>query len=157
MVKVGVDPAVALTVKPGEEATLTPFSQSGTPVQGKVAVRSAVINSDTGLVPTEITFPPGKLLIGEMIRASIKNGEQSGFVVPHAAILVDDDGTIYVVQNDNMEAKKVAVDVLASNGKQDVISGDDLNPKLQVVTEGAKQLDDGTKLRVANAGGASGK
>ncbi|MDE1904476.1 MAG: efflux RND transporter periplasmic adaptor subunit, partial [Alphaproteobacteria bacterium] len=149
VVKVGVDPAQALSVKPGQDVTLTPFSQSGTPVQGKVAVRSAVINSDTGLVPTEITFPAGKLLVGEMIRARIQNGDQSGFVVPHAAILVDDDGTIYVVQNDNMEAKKVAVDVLASDGKQDVISGDDLNPKLQVVTEGAKQLDDGTKLRVA--------
>lgn len=157
VVKVGVDPAVALTVKQGEDATLTPFSQSGTPVQGKVAVRSAVINSDTGLVPTEITFPPGKLLVGEMIRASIKNGEQSGFIVPHAAILVDDDGTIFVVQADNMTAKKVAVDVLASDGKHDVISGDDLNPKLQVVLEGNKQLDDGTKLRVANSGGASGK
>jgi len=157
VVKVGVDPAQALSVKAGEDVTLTPFSQSGTPVQGKVAVRSAVINSDTGLVPTEITFPAGKLLVGEMIRASIKNGDQSGFVVPHAAILVDDDGTVYVVQNDNMEAKKVAVGVLASDGKQDVISGDDLNPKLQVVTEGAKQLDDGTKLRVANSGGASGK
>ena len=157
VVKVGVDPAVALTVKPGEDVTLTPFTGAGAPVQGKVAVRSAVINSDTGLVPTEITFPAGKLLVGEMIRASIKNGEQSGFVVPHAAILVDDDGTIYVVQADNMEAKKVAVDVLASDGKQDVISGDDLNPKLQVVTVGSKQLDDGTKLRVANSGGAGGK
>jgi len=157
VVKVGVDPAVAQSVKQGEEATLTPFSQSGTPVQGKVAVRSQVINSDTGLVPTEITFPSGKLLVGEMIRASIKNGEQSGFIVPHSAILVDDDGTIFVVQADNMTAKKVAVDILASNGKQDVISGDDLNPKLQVVLEGNKQLDDGTKLRVANSGGASGK
>lgn len=157
VVKVGVDPAVALSVKPGQDVTLTPFSQSGTPVQGKVAVRSEVINADTGLVPTEITFPSGKLLVGEMIRARIQNGQQSGFVVPHAAILVDDDGTIYVVQNDHMAAKKVAVDVLASDGKLDVISGDDLDPKLQVVTEGAKQLDDGTKLRVANAGGASGK
>lgn len=157
VVKVGVDPAQALTVKQGQEATLTPFSGAGTPVQGKVAVRSAVINSDTGLVPTEITFPPGKLLVGEMIRARIQNGTQSGFIVPHAAILVDDDGTIFVVQADNMAAKKVAVDVLASDGKQDVISGDDLDPKLQVVTEGNKQLDDGTKLRVANSGGASGK
>jgi hypothetical protein len=56
-----------------------------------------------------------------------------------------------------MEAKKVAVDILASDGKQDVISGDDLNPKLEVVTTGSKQLDDGTKLRVADSTGASGK
>jgi len=157
VVKVGVDPAQALSVKAGQPVTLTPFSSTGEAVQGKVTVRSAVINADTGLVPTEITFPAGKLLVGEMIRASIKNGEQSGFVVPHAAILVDDDGTVFVVQAANMEAKKVAVQVLASDGKQDVISGDDLDPKLQVVFEGNKQLDDGTKLRVANANGASVK
>ncbi|MGH7000441.1 MAG: hypothetical protein ACREEA_02940, partial [Stellaceae bacterium] len=117
----------------------------------------AVINADTGLVPAEIEFPTGKLLVNEMVRATITVGTQSGFVVPHSAILVDDDGTIFVVQNDNMTAKKVAVDVLASDGKQDVISGDDLDPKLQVVLEGNKQLDDGTKLRVANSNGAGGK
>ncbi|HYL33519.1 MAG TPA: efflux RND transporter periplasmic adaptor subunit [Stellaceae bacterium] len=157
VVKVGVDPAQALSVKAGDAVTLTPFTGAGAAVDGKVNVRSAVINSDTGLVPTEITFPPGKLLVGEMIRARIQNGEQSGFVVPHSAILVDDDGTVFVVQADNMEAKKVAVQVLASDGKQDVISGDDLDPKLQVVLEGNKQLDDGTKLRVADTGGAGSK
>ncbi len=157
VVKVGVDPAQALSVKAGDDVTLTPFSASGTAVQGKVVVRGAAINSDTGLVPAEIEFPTGKLLVNEMMRATITAGTQSGFVVPHSAILVDDDGTIFVVQADNMEAKKVAVQVLASDGNQDVISGDDLNPKLQVVTVGGKQLDDGTKLRVANAGGASGK
>ena len=157
VVKVGVDPAQALSVKAGDAVTLTPFTGSGAAVDGKVNVRSAVINADTGLVPAEITFPPGKLLVGEMIRARITNGEQSGYIVPHSSILVDDDGTIFVVQNDNMTAKKVAVDVLASDGNQDVISGDDLDPKAQVVLEGNKQLDDGTKLRVANSNGASGK
>lgn len=157
MVKVGVDPGQALSVKAGDPVTLTPFSGTGASVQGKVNVRSAVINSETGLVPTQISFPSGKLLVGEMVRARIQYGEQSGFVVPHAAILVDDDGTTYVVQNDNMAAKKVAVDVLASDGNQDVISGDDLDPKLQVVTEGNKQLDDGTKIRVADSNGAKGK
>ena len=157
VVKVGVDPAVALSIKAGDPVTLTPFSGAGEPVQGKVNVRSAAINADTGLVPTEITFPSGKLLVGEMMRARIQNGQQSGLVVPHTAILVDDDGTVYIVQNDKMTAKKVMVQVLASDGTHDVISGDDLNPNLQVVLECNKQLDDGTKLRVANAGGASGK
>lgn len=157
VVKVGVDPAQALSVKAGDAVTLTPFSGAGESVQGKVNVRSAVINADTGLVPTEISFPAGKLLVGEMIRARIQNGEQSGLIVPHSAILVDDDGTVFVVQADHMAAKKIAVQVLASDGNQDVISGDDLDPKLQVVLTGNKQLDDGTKLRTADAGGASGK
>lgn len=157
VVKVGVDPGQALSVKAGDAVTLTPFGATGDAVQGKVAVRGAVINTDTGQVPAEIQFPAGKLLVNEMVRATITVGQQAGFVVPHSAILVDDDGTIFVVQAVDMEAKKVAVQILASDGGQDVISGDDLDPKSPVVLEGNKQLDDGTKLRVANTGGTGSK
>ncbi len=157
VVKVGVDPAQALSVKAGDAVTLSPLSQAGAAVQGNVRVRSAVINADTGLVPAEIEFPPGKLLVGEMVRAVITVGQQAGYLVPHSAILVDDDGTVYVVQAVDMAAKKVAVQVLASNGDQDVISGDDLDPKAPIVLEGNKQLDDGTKLRVAQAQGGGPK
>jgi hypothetical protein len=50
-----------------------------------------------------------------------------------------------------MEAKKVAVEVVAADGKRDVITGDDLDPKAPVVLQGNHQLDDGTKLRLAEA------
>ncbi|MGH7013591.1 MAG: efflux RND transporter periplasmic adaptor subunit [Stellaceae bacterium] len=158
VVKVGIDPGQALSVKSGDAVTLTPFSASGAAVQGKVAVRGAVINAETGLVPAEIKFPTGKLLVNEMVRATITVGQQSGFVVPHAAIMVDlDDGGSYVMQAEKMVAKQVAVQVLASDGNQDVISGDDLDPKAPVVVEGGMQLDDGTKLRIADTGGTASK
>jgi membrane fusion protein, multidrug efflux system len=157
VVKVGIDPAQAMAVKPGNAVALTPLSASAPPVQGKVALRSSVINADTGQVPVQIDFPAGKLLVGEVVRAVITAGAQSGYVVPHAAILVDDDGTIYVVQDVDSAAKKVAVQVLATHGDQEVISGDDLDPKAPVVLEGNHQLDDGTKLRVAEAQGAASK
>jgi len=157
VVQVGVDPGQAMAVKAGNAVALTPFSASAASVEGKVMLRSEVINADSGQVPVQISFPTGKLLVGEMIRAVITAGQQSGFVVPHSAILVDDDGTIFVVQDVDSAAKKVAVQVLAVHGDQDVITGDDLDPKAPVVLEGNHQLDDGTKLRVAEAQGAGSK
>lgn len=157
VVQVGIDPGQAMSVKAGNAVTLTPFSATGAAVEGKVALRSEVINADTGQVPVQIEFPTGKLLVGEIVRAVITAGKQSGYVVPHSAILVDDDGTIYVVQDVDNAAKKVAVQVLAAQGDQNVITGDDLDPKAPIVLEGNHQLDDGTKLRVAEAQGAAPK
>ena len=157
VVQVGIDPGQAMSVSVGNTVKLTPFGASAAPVEGKVTLRSDVINVDTGQVPVQISFPAGKLLVGEMVRAGITAGQQSGFVVPHSAILVDDDGTIFVVQDVDNVAKKVEVQVLASQGDQDVIAGDDLDPKAPIVLEGNHQLDDGTKLRVAEAQGAGSK
>jgi membrane fusion protein (multidrug efflux system) len=157
VVQVGVDPASANEVNPGDAVALTPFSASAKPVQGKVTLRSAVIDTDTGLVPVQIDFPIGKFVVGEMVRAVITVREQTGYVVPHDAILVDTDGTIYVVQDDKMKARKVAVEILATDGDQDVIAGDDLNAAQPIVLTGNYQLDDGTKLRVAEAQGAGSK
>jgi membrane fusion protein, multidrug efflux system len=152
IVKVGVDPAHALAVKAGNSVSLTPLN-ADTSVAGTVLARSDVVNSDNGLVPVQISFPMGKLLIGEMVRATINTGDKTGFIVPHEAILVDDDGTIYVVQAVDKEAKKVAVQVLAQVGDKDVISGDDLDAKAPVVLTGNHQLDDGMKLNVVGSKG----
>ncbi|MDE2228787.1 MAG: HlyD family efflux transporter periplasmic adaptor subunit [Alphaproteobacteria bacterium] len=157
VVNAGIDPGQAMSVKAGDAVALTPFSVTAAAVEGKVVLRSAVVNADSGQVPVQIDFPAGKLLVGEMVRAVITAGQKTGFIVPHSAILVDDDGTIYVVQDVDNAAKKVAVQVLAAHGDQDVISGDDLDPKAPVVLEGNHQLDDGTKLRLAETQGASSK
>ncbi len=155
VVKVGIDPGQAMSVKAGNAVALTPLSASAPPVEGKVALRSEVINADTGQVPVQIDFPAGKLLIGEIVRAVITASERSGFIVPHSAILVDDDGTVYVVQDVDGAGKKVAVEVLATKGDEDVIAGDDLDAKAPIVIEGGHQVDDGTKLRVAEAQGTA--
>jgi membrane fusion protein (multidrug efflux system) len=158
VLEVGVVAAQAANIQPGNAATITPLG-SNESFQGKVLSREAMIDSTTGLVPVQISFPLGKMLAGEMARAVVTAGEAKGYVVPHEAVLVDDDGTIYVVQAVDMAAKKVAVQVVAAGGSHDVISGDDLDPKAPVVLQGNHQLDDGTKLRLAEASpkGASSK
>jgi multidrug efflux pump subunit AcrA (membrane-fusion protein) len=150
VVEVGTDPAQALSIKPGDEATLAPLSGGADTVPGKVVLRSAVVDPSNGLVPVQIGFPTGKLLVGEMVRAAITVGSNSGYIVSHEAILVDDDGSNFVWQAVKGEAKKVKVKVLGSDGHQDVIEGK-LDPANQLVLSGAHQLDDGTKLRVAAA------
>jgi membrane fusion protein, multidrug efflux system len=158
VLEVGVVAAQAAKIEVGTPATITPLGSDET-IQGKVLSREAMIDATTGLVPVQISFPLGKMLAGEMARAVVTAGAAKGYVVPHEAVLVDDDGTIYVVQAVDMEAKKVAVQVLVANGEQDVISGDDLDANAPVVLQGNHQLDDGTKLRLADAGpkGVSGK
>lgn len=160
VLEVGVVAAQATKIEPGDAAAIAPIG-SGESLHGKVLTREAMIDSTTGLVPVQISFPLGKMLAGEVARAIITAGEAKGYVVPHEAVLVDTDGTVYVVQAVDMQAKKVAVQVLAASGDRDVITGDDLDPKAPVVLQGNHQLDDGTKLRLAeqmaSPKGASGK
>jgi len=160
VLEVGVVAAQAIKINPDNAATITPVG-SNESIQGKVLSREAMIDPTTGLVPVQITYPLGKMLAGEMARAVINAGDAKGYIVPHEAVLVDNDGTVYVVQAVDMQAKKVAVQVVAANGDHDVITGDDLDSSAPVVLQGNHQLDDGTKLRLAEqmAGpkGASGK
>lgn len=157
ILEVGVVASQAVTVNPGDKATITPVG-GGQSLQGEVLSREAMIDSSSGLVPIQISFPLGKMLAGETARAVIAAGAAHGYVVPHAAILVDlDDGGNYVMQSVKMVAKQVAVTVLATDGKRDVISGDDLDPKAPVVVVGGMQLSDGMKLRLADAAGTGSK
>ncbi|HUZ72155.1 MAG TPA: efflux RND transporter periplasmic adaptor subunit [Stellaceae bacterium] len=148
VLKVGVIPAQAAAITPGDPATVTPI---GTPrsFSGKVLLRGSVVEAGDGLVPVEITLPFHSFLPGEMAGAGITTGQAEGYVVPHQAILVDDRGKPYVVQAVNRVARKVPVRVLGAAGDQDVIEGR-LNPSAPLVLAGNYQLVDGMKVRLAD-------
>jgi membrane fusion protein, multidrug efflux system len=145
---VGVVPAQAGGINSGDPVQVT-LVGGGQPVTAKVLLRGAVAESDTGLVPVEVALPSGKFLPGEMAEAAITTGERRGYVVPHAAILVNDSGHTYVVQAVNGVARKVAVQVLDARGEQDVITGA-LDARAPLVLSGNHQLDDGMRVRLAN-------
>ncbi len=149
VLEVGVVAAQAASIAPGEAVTVMPLSGASA-LSGTVLAREVVVDSTTGLVPVQISFPLGKLLAGEMARAIITTGDAKGYVVPHEAILVDDDGSNFLWQSNDMEAKKVRIHVVAAGGDKDIVDGK-INAKLQVVLSGNKQLDDGTKMRVADS------
>lgn len=151
VLEVGVVPPQAAAIAPGDQVRITPIGERES-VEGKVLQRGAVVDAGDGLVPVEIAFPAGKFLPGEMAEAVITTGEVQGFVVPHAAILVNDSGRPYVVQAVQMVARKVAVQILAADGDKDVIKGP-LDATAPLVLAGNYQLENGMRVRIANPAG----
>src|SRR6185437_450080 len=90
-------------------------------LQGKVVLRGAVVDPTSGLVPIEVSIPADSLLPGEQAAVTITTGEAQGYLVPHEAILLNDEGNPYVVQVMGDVARKVAIRVLAMQGGHDVI------------------------------------
>lgn len=145
---VGVVPDQAPEIMVGAKAEITPVGTSKT-YTGKVILRGAVVDAGTGLVPIEISLPPGALFPGQTADAKITTGIVKGYVVPHAAILVDDQGKPYVVQAVRMKAKIVPVQVIDAQGARDLIGGK-LDPNAPLVLAGNYQLQDGMRVRLSN-------
>lgn len=150
VLQVGVIPGEATSVAAGDPVTITPIG-GGMTLQGKVSLRGSLVQSSDGLVPVNVTVASGKLFPGEMAKAEITTGQLKGYVVPHQAVLVNDQGKPYVVQAVNMVAKKVAVRILGAKGDQDVIAGP-IDAAAPLVLAGNYQLDNGMRMRVAEAG-----
>lgn len=150
---VGVAPDAAGTVQSGNPVNVTPVGESHS-YQGKVLERGSIVQSDSGLVPVQIMLPPQQFMPGESAQATIRVGSVTGFVVPHDAVLIDDNGNSYVVQAIGDTAKVVDVQVLDSQGAREVISGP-LNAHAPLVVTGNYQAQDGMKLRFASSGATS--
>jgi RND family efflux transporter MFP subunit len=155
LLEVGVVPERAVTIRSGAPVKILPLGGKD-PLRGKVVRRGNLVDPRTGLVPVDVSLPPGAFLAGEMAEADIVTSEAHGYVVPHEAILVNDSGSPYMVQAVDMVAKKVPIRVLAAGGPRDVVDGP-LDPRSPVVLDGNHQLDDGMRMRLAGRDGASGK
>lgn len=144
---VGVPPEAATQMKAGDRASVTPVGGS-TAYPGNVVIRGALVQPDSGLVSVEITLPVQKFVPGEAAEASISVGEVSGYLVPHDAVLINESGDNYVVQEIGGKGKLVDVKVLGTQGASDVISGP-LDANAPLVTTGNYQVQDGMPLRRA--------
>lgn len=153
VLKAGIVPNKAAKVQTGDSVVLTPIG-GGKKVTGKVVFCGAIVDAANGLVPVAVSVPDGKALLGEMFRADIQVSTLHGYVVPHAAVLVNDSGHTYIVQSNNLVAKKIAVTVLGSDGNKDIVTGP-LLANGPVVLAGNYQLDDGMKIRLAPAKGTA--
>lgn len=148
MLIAGVAPAQAASIQAGDAVRIEALSGARS-FDGRVALRGALVDATSGLVPVEIEIPEHSLMPGEMARASVVTGEAHGFVVPHAAILVNEQGNAYVVQSKGGIARLVAVTILATADGKDAVSGP-LDGAAPVITTGNHQLQDGMKLRFQN-------
>nr|WP_298252158.1 efflux RND transporter periplasmic adaptor subunit [Bradyrhizobium sp.] len=144
----GVVPNQAAEIHIGEAVNVMPLGEKRG-AAGQVVLRGSAVNPQTGLVAVDVALPPEGFFAGEMAVAQIVVGEAAGYIVPHAAVLVDDKGAPYVVQAVDGRARQVKVDVLVSDGTNDIIEGP-LDPIAPLVLDGNYQLRNGMKLRPAN-------
>ncbi|HWE74475.1 MAG TPA: HlyD family efflux transporter periplasmic adaptor subunit [Stellaceae bacterium] len=149
VLKAGIIPAEAGAIAADDPATIKAVGQNDSET-GKVVLRGAMVDAASGTIPIEIALPAGKFLPGQAAVATITTGEVTGYIVPHAAILVDDQGHRYVVQAANMTAKRVPVRVLDAAGDQDVVEGA-LDASAPLVLGGNYQLKDGMKMHAGEA------
>lgn len=152
VLKAGVIPAEAASIAAEDAATIKAVGQSDS-VTGKVVLRGAMVDPTGGTIPIEIALPAGKFLPGQAAVATITTGEATGYIVPHEAVLVDDQGHPYVVQAPNMTAKRVPVRILGAAGDQDVVDGP-FDAAAPLVLAGNYQLKDGMKMHTSDNSGA---
>ena len=146
----GVVPSQAFSMAVGDGAVVQ-ATGSDDWVHARVAMSGAASAPNTGLVPVQIALPAGKFIPGQVARARITTARVKGFLVPHAALLVNGRGAPYVVQAVKGIAHKVPVSVLDEYDDQDIISGA-LDPRAPVVLAGDYQLDNGMHIRIAKPG-----
>jgi RND family efflux transporter MFP subunit len=148
---VGVPPAQAGAVEPGDSAAVTLLT-AGTVISGQVKEAAAMLDMQTGLTDVTLSLE-GPAPLGAPVQATITTGTLSGYAVPRDAVQNDAQGD-YAFQIDAKNiAHRVAVHILSTSGGQIVLQPD-LDPEKKFVTTGAYQLDDGVAVRMANAGGA---
>jgi membrane fusion protein, multidrug efflux system len=155
VLRAGAVPSKAIEIRPGDAAEITPLG-AGEPAAGRVLLRGSMVDPQTGLVAVDIALPADRFFAAEMAQAKIVVGRAEGYVVPHEAILVDDNGTPYVVQAPQSVAHQVPVRILLSAGAQDVVAGA-LDPAAPLVLAGNYQLKNGMRVRPANPAAAAGK
>jgi RND family efflux transporter MFP subunit len=142
----GVTPAAAISVKPGDSARATILA-TGAVVAGQVTQMAGMVDPQTGLINVTLALP-GAPLLGATVDAVITTGTLSGYIVPRDAVQTDEQGD-YVFQVDPSGiAHRVGVHVLGGQGGMTILAPG-LDAALPLVTAGAYQLDDGAAVRVA--------
>jgi hypothetical protein len=146
---VGLPEAQAQRVQPGDPALLT-LLNSNAQMHATVVQRAAMLDPQTGLI--DITLrPEGTALLGEPVAVTITAGAVTGYPVPRAAVLSDEQG-MYVYQLDrNNVAHREPVHVLEADGTA-VVLAPTLDPAMKLATTGAYQLSGGMTATLAGDG-----
>ncbi len=159
LVTVGVDPATAASVRPGQPARLDPLD-GGASLVGTVAGVGGMLDPQTHLVEVSIApggggagdpkgDPGGTPLGGASFRATIQVGSYHGWIVPRDAVLSDTKGA-YLFQDAQGHAVRIAVRVLGEVGGRTAVAGP-IKPDLPLVVSGNYQLSPGMAVRRAPA------
>jgi membrane fusion protein (multidrug efflux system) len=144
VVTCGIEPSDVKRIKVGQTVRIKPLSGDAEAVEGKLSRIDRSLNPKTRLVDADVVVDD-ELIQGQAFRAQVEVGELKGWLVPRDAVLDDDEGS-YVFQVAGDKAKRVKVKRVGNDDDTAAVDGP-LDPKLEVVTVGNYQLDDGGAVR----------
>lgn len=159
--RLGIAPADAAEVRPGQEVHISPVETGSTAsFSGQVRTIGQSIDPSTRLVDAFVTLHPAgstppAMLIGSFLRAEVVTEKKEALLSPRAAVLLEPDGksgVIYTIKEGH--ASKHVVNTGLDDGEQVEITGTDgaVSSGLEVVTTGVDELEDG--MAVERAGKA---
>ena len=144
VVTCGIEPSEVKRLKIGQTVRIKPLSGEAEAIEGKLSRIDRSLNPKTRLVDADVVVDD-ELIQGQAFRAQIEVGELKGWIVPRDAVLDDDEGT-YVFQVAGEKAKRVKVKRVGNDDENAAVDGP-LDAKLEVVTVGNYQLEDGGAVR----------
>ncbi len=151
VIRLGVEPAQAGSVKVGQPVTLTSAHRGdgGEEVSATVSTVGAVIDSVSGAIEVQATLPAGApLLLGERVRAEIEIAKnENALVVPRSAVLPDDDKQILFTVKDGKAVRHEVKTGLTTAELVEVIASSSLHAGDRVVTLGNYELADGMAIQ----------
>lgn len=149
-VVLAVDTAVASRVHAGNKVRLNSPLNADIEITGHIAAVNRIVDPATGMVDvivsTDAPSAHGWLYIGMALHAQVTVSSWSGTVIPHAALMEDNDG-LYVFTVSGGIAHKLPV-AIAIEDKTDVGVRTGIAAGQQVVIKGNAALEDGIAVRV---------
>jgi RND family efflux transporter MFP subunit len=146
VVVLGVDPAGAANVQPGDTLTVRDLA-SGQVMNGQVTTIASTIDNQTQLVDVTaaVEADGARVFAGSKVVADIAVATQTHWIVPRSAVLQDAQGE-YVYQVQAGKAYRIKVKTAIEHGDSYGVDGK-LDPRLAVVVSGNYELRNGMMVR----------
>lgn len=154
-VTLGVEPADAAAIHPGDTVTLHGLSTAlaKAAIAGRVVLVGAAIDPQSQLVDIGAMVPLGQsaFMPGTHVSADIATRSGTHWIVPRAAVLKDDQGAYVFQITPQNNARRVAVTIQVENGDRYGVDGP-LDAAQGLVVSGNYELRNG--MAVQTGGGA---
>lgn len=149
VIQVGLNQKDAAKTALGTQAEVKVGDYQG---EGKVTRIDQVPDSQTRTYTTEIKLtkeiPQEAYLIGAAADVSLAAGAVNGIWIPIAAVMNDGEDYVFIVQDERAVKKNISLK--ESQGFNVRVEG--LKPRDKLVTSGMKELSEGMKVTVSQAG-----
>jgi RND family efflux transporter MFP subunit len=149
-VMLGVEPADAAAIHPGDAMTLRGLSAAlaKTTLEGRVAFVGASIDPSSQLVNVgaNVQLASTPFIPGTHVAADVATHPGMHWIVPRAAVLKNGENAYVFQVTPQNKARRVAVSIAVENGARYGVDGP-LDPMLGVVVSGNYELKDGIAVR----------